>query len=225
MPADRLRTPAASSEHGYTLVEMLVSLLILGAVAAMMVTGLQSSQMISARQVQRTERGRAIESAQAFLRARLESLKPIMRLDNEGQSIDMDGRAGNLVFLAAGTTADAGSAMRRYRVRLTDRHDLVVDSEGVSEGAPFSNRPRTTVLLSGVDQLQIGYLGANPEGGPPAWRSSWTRRATPPHLIRIVAMLRSPEAGVWPELLVRPAAEVDSLCTIDPGTGACRGRE
>jgi hypothetical protein len=36
--------------------------------------------------------------------------------------------------------------------------------------------------------------------------------------------MKGGDPRVWPELIVHPAATVDSLCVIDAATGDCRGR-
>jgi hypothetical protein len=79
-------------------------------------------------------------------------------------------------------------------------------------------------MLRDLADLNISYYGPGPGGGAAQWWSDWSRRIAPPQLVRIRADMRAGDQRVWPELIVQPAATVDSLCAIDSATGFCRGR-
>ena len=81
------------------------------------------------------------------------------------------------------------------------------------------------MLLRDVERLEISYYGPDAAGAAAQWWSDWTPRATPPELVKIRLALKTGDRRVWPELVVHPAAVVDSLCSIDSTSGLCRGRE
>lgn len=212
------------SDAGFTLVEMLVSLALLGLAAVLMLEGLGSGQRLWAGEAARTVRGETIEAAQAALRARIEQLRPVTRFDASTAFADIDGGERQLVFIAPPADAERPAAVRRYRLTLSDRGELLLGSAAQVDaggGVVYSDQ----VLLRDVGGLDISYFGPDPAGGAAQWRSAWTRRATPPELVRIRLALGPGDRRVWPELIVHPAATVDSLCSLDAATGTCRGRE
>ena len=115
--------------------------------------------------------------------------------------------------------------MHRYRLTLGDQGDLALGSAPPQVDAEAGAVYTDQVLLQDVGGLSISYYGPDETGASPQWRTDWSRRATPPDLVRVRLALKAGDRRVWPDLIVHPAAAVDTLCSIDPSTGACRGRE
>jgi general secretion pathway protein J len=212
-------------DAGFTLVEMLVSLTLLALAALMMLEGLGAGQRLWAGESARIAQGASIEAAQASLRARIEQLRPDTRFDGQASYADIDGDDRQLVFIGPPTAVERPAAVRRYRLALNSQGELVlghapaqVDAEA---GAVYTDQ----ILLRDVGGLNISYYGPDASGGAAQWGPDWTRRATPPDLVRIKLSLKAGDRRVWPDLVIRPAAMVDTLCTIDAATGSCRGRK
>jgi len=211
-------------DAGFTLVEMLVALTLLALAAGMMFEGLGSGQRLWAGEAARTARGESVEAAQAALRARIEQLRPVTRFAGSAIYADVDGSDRRLAFTAPPADAQRPAAARRYLLTLGEQGDLVLGSAtqvDAGDSADYTDQ----VLLRDVGGLDISYYGPDPTGRAPQWRSDWTQRATPPQLVKIKLAFRSGDRRVWPELIVHPAAAVDTLCSIDEATGDCRGRE
>ena len=214
----------ATRDAGFTLVEILVAMTLLALAAGMMFEGLGSGQRLWAGEAARTARGESVEAAQTALRARIEQLRPVTRFAGSAIYADVDGADRRLAFIAPPAAAQRPAAARRYQLALSEQGDLVLGSEPLVDagvGADYTDE----VLLRDVGGLDISYYGPDPKGGAPQWRSDWTHRATPPQLVKIKLTFRSGDRRVWPELIVHPAAVVDTLCSIDDATGSCRGRE
>ena len=215
---------APHSDDGFTLVEMLVSLALLGMAAVMMFQGLGSGQRLWAGEAVRTGRSETIEAVQTLLRDRLERLQPVTRVAGDAAFADIQGDAREVTFIAPPPESERPAAARRYRLTLNGRGDLLL---GAAEGgldAAAGPVYRDQVMLRDVADLNISYYGPGPEGGAAQWWSDWNRRIAPPQLVRIRADLRAGDRRVWPELIVQPAATVDTLCLVDAETGFCRGR-
>jgi general secretion pathway protein J len=80
------------------------------------------------------------------------------------------------------------------------------------------------VLLHNAQGLDIAYYGSAPPDNAPNWRFAWEQRPLPPELIRIRVHFAPQDPRVWPELLIKPFATVDTMCVLIVRTGKCRGR-
>jgi general secretion pathway protein J len=215
----------AMREAGFTLVEMLVSLTLLALAAGMMLEGLGSGRRLWAGEAARTARGESVEAAQSMLRGKLERLLPTSRFEGATIFADISGGDRQLVFLAPPPDVERPAAARRYRLSLSDQGDLMLGAQPLQVDAGPGDVYTDQVLLRDVGGLDISYYGPDLAGGAPRWRTEWTRRATPPELVKVKLSLKSGDQRVWPDLIVQPAALIDTLCSVDPTTGSCRGRE
>lgn len=196
-------------ERGFTLVEMLVSLALLGLAATMMATGFVSATRLTSSNEARTVAGETVEAAQAGLRDRIERLRPATRFDGAALAADFEGGPESMTFVALPPVAERPSPQRRFRLELDENGNLPL-----GDGAP---------LLSRVEDLRIAYFGPDATGVP-RWTDEWNARPTAPEAIRIGVTFPSGDRRHWPELIVRPAATVDTTCVLDVNTGKCRGR-
>jgi general secretion pathway protein J len=211
-------------DSGFTLIEMLVSLTLMALAAAMMLEGLGAGQRLWSAESARATRNEAVEAAQTVLRSRIEQLHPSTRNDPNGAYTDIDGSNWRLTFTAPPAESDRPGAMRRYRLSLDERRDLVLGVGLALPGSAVEPSFTDQTLLRNAGGLDISYYGPQANGAAPQWRPDWTRRATPPELIRIRLLLPPGDKRAWPDLIIRPAATVDAQCIVDAGTGECRGR-
>jgi hypothetical protein len=75
-----------------------------------------------------------------------------------------------------------------------------------------------------VKSLELSYFGVSSIDPAPRWQDSWESLPEPPKLIRLRVAFQSGDRRVWPELLVRPAADVGVACLLDKTTRRCRGQ-
>ncbi|HZZ90154.1 MAG TPA: hypothetical protein VFE13_17630 [Caulobacteraceae bacterium] len=209
------------TSDGYTLVESLASLTLLGLVSLLLVVGLQAAHVRLAR-LDRADVGE-IEAAQDMLRARLEQATPRTVLDTGTAQIDFDGRNDQLDFTAPPPQAHGPDAPYHYRLYLSGGGDLKLDA--ASDVALDQTKPASSVVLvHGVGSLDVAYFGADTQGASPGWTSHWQQQPLLPRLVRVRLAFPAQDPRTWPTLLIRPAATIDSACIIDFNSGACQGR-
>jgi len=211
-------------EAGYTLVEMLAALVIVGFAAAMLVSGIVTGRRIWEHSDTVTAAAETISGAQMLLREKIERAYPATRYDKIPTYADFFGAENSVTFLAPPRDVHSPQALMRYTLGLASNGDLVLSDlsdVAVDPKAP----PEPLVLLHNVQQLDIGYYGVLPPDRAPAWHDAWQFRAVLPLLMRIRVQFPADDPRAWPELLIKPFATVDTMCVLTAMTGKCRGRQ
>jgi len=208
---------------GYAIAEMLASLLILGMISTLMISGVVTGRHVWERMDVAAQASESVGGVQMLLRQRIERAFPVTQYNENPPYVDFYGNGSNLVFLAPPRQAQSPQGLRRYKLWLDGRGELVLSS--VSDLAIDTNKPdENLVLLKGVQSLDLAYFGASPKGDNIGWQFGWLNRITFPRLIRIHVEFRPGDPRQWPDMLVRPLDTVDSGCVLDIANGGCRGR-
>jgi len=211
-------------EQGYTLVEMLVSLVIVGFAAAMLVSGIVTGRRVWEHADAVNAAGETISGAQMLLRQKIERAYPATRYDKIPTYADFYGAENGVTFLAPPRDIHAPQGLVRYTLALAANGDLVLsDLSDVATDPKSPGEP--LVLLHNVQQLDIGYYGLVAPDRAPAWHDSWQFRQVLPLLMRIRVQFPADDPRAWPELLIKPFATVDTMCVLTAMTGKCRGRQ
>jgi general secretion pathway protein J len=212
----------ASPSAGFTLVETLASLTILAMLSLMLMAGAATARLWLPR-LTGASQGETIEAAQGLLRARLERSYPNILAQTEPPEVDFGGHEDRLDFVAPASDARGPDALWRYRLALEPNGDLALYSRNdlALDDAHYAERQ---VLLHGVASLQLAYFGPSPPDGAARWRDRWDEQPSLPRLVRARVSFAPGDTRRWPDLLIRPAAELDSACVLSPSTGRCQGR-
>jgi general secretion pathway protein J len=211
-------------EAGYTLVELLASLVIIGMVSMMMLSGITAGRRVWERADIANAQGESISGAQMLLRQRVERAFPATRYDKIPTYADFFGAANGVSFLSPPRDIHAPSGLIRYTLALAPNGDLVLSA--LSDLAIDPKAPGDPlVLLHNVQQLDIAYFGVAPPDKVPAWHEQWQFQATLPLLMRVRVQFPPEDTRAWPDLLIKPITTVDSMCVLTVMTGKCRGRQ
>ncbi len=215
-------------ENGFTLIELLVSLAILGLTSVMLLGGLTSARQMADRATRQGATAESIVTAQNILRERIENMVASTRFDTEAPIVDFRGSANSVSFFAPAPPAQRPSSVERYRLLRSAPGDIVLYSVSdlsarVNPYAPGEAGWTPTVLLTGVAALDTSYFGTAKPDRQRRWRSEWLNQPQPPELIRIRITFKQGDRRIWPDLIARPAATVNSACRVDSFTGRCAG--
>lgn len=211
-----------TAEAGFTLVETLASLTILALLSVMLAAGIQYARL-------RLSRGQGdaatagVEAAQSLLRGRIERVFPYAPNNTGFATIDFTGEADHLAFDGPPPDAAAPDALQHYGLGLTPGGVLQLSMVSDLANDPTA-AARPVPLLTGVASLDVAYFGVLAPDNQPQWRPRWRQQAALPRLVRIRVGFPPGDRRVWPDLVVAPAATLDSLCQIEFNTGRCRGR-
>ncbi len=191
---------------GFTLVETLVSLVILGFIVAGLAQGLSFGMGAWDRQVRSIDRDSALDSTDRVLRALLSRMLP----GDDPHAPTVNGDATRLTFTAE-LPANAPSLPTRLAdltLGVNAAHRLVLGWTPHLHArrlGPVVQRQAT--LLPGVRQVTFAYFRP-PSGRQPAgWVNQW-RSPNPPALVRVHFEFGN-STQHWPDVIVAPMCEAN----------------
>jgi general secretion pathway protein J len=211
---------------GYTIAEMLVTLLIMGMISVMMLSGVTAGRRVWERMDANSQVEEQVAGAQSLLRQRLEHILPVTVFQTFPPVSDFDGESSAVTFTAPPGDALSPSALRYYKLWLSPQGDLVLSSVSTVAANP-TRADENLVLLSGVQALDLAYFGASTAANSndtPSWKLQWVKEQHAPQLVRVHVAFERGDRRMWPDLLVKPRVTVDSDCVFSPVNGRCRGR-
>ncbi len=196
------RARRRGTSAGFTLLEVLVVLVVLG----LLIVGLgQDTRLVMQawdRQRRTLDATSEFDATDRVLRGLIEQMDPGGRIE----TFDIVGTPRMLRFTTLMPQGADGLPTRRVEVMIfvDPRQRLLLrwtPSLHVEPLAPAS--PVETVLLDGVDNIEIGYKS----GAPTArWEDGWRSR-NPPLLVRIHIAFAPADPRRWPDLVAAPMRE------------------
>jgi prepilin-type N-terminal cleavage/methylation domain-containing protein len=191
-----------AGDGGFTLLELLVVLAVMGGLVVGLTQGLHFGVHLWDLQRRSLAGVSELDAADRALRGLIEQMDPGGRVE----MADIDGTAQTLRFTSLLPEAAGAAPTRRAEVMLlVDRlHRLVLRSTASSHAAPLVLAvPDETVLLSGVDRIEFGYRSALPAAG---WQADW-QNPLPPALVRIHIAFARDDPRTWPDIVAAPLRE------------------
>jgi len=214
------------SEDGFTLLELMVALAILGLLSLMLFGGLRFGFRSWERETAHANAVADIGIAQGFLRRSIANAYPIFQLDGEGKRVNpFVGSIDQLEFLAPTPASAGGGGRDRYRIgthTANGRTDLVVWSQPELVANP--DKRSMTILVPGIRDLAIDYFGRQGSDDANQWYGNWGDSTHPPQLVRVEVGFVADDFRTWPDFVVAPHIALDANCVYDPLTQGCKGR-
>jgi len=212
--------------EGFTLLEMLVGLMLVGFILVLLFAGLR----LGSRSWEAGEAHIAAASERAviekFLRNLLEQAFPL-HWSVDGESVlAFHGERQKLEFAAPMPFRDGSSVLQLVSLQLAQGEtgqDLVVRWSPVNKQEPgFAavDEAEAKSLARQVESVSIDYFGSEDTTTEPAWREQWTSNTVLPRLIRLhVAMANG---DTWPDIVVAPKLGAAPVCVRwDQASGQC----
>jgi general secretion pathway protein J len=187
------------AQAGFTLVEILVALVVLGILMAGLSQGVRLGRAAWSRQAALVDETADLDAVDRTLRAMLESATTGAI---HGRS-DFDGDTNKVSF--DGLLPEAiSTGSRRALITLTvdDRHRLMLRWQSMltdpNTGAPASGE---AVVAENLDHLTFAYWQDGRDGS--GWQDKWTATTTPA-LIRLHFGFAKGDRRRWPDMVVAP---------------------
>ena len=191
-----------NSDAGFTLLEILVALVVLGFLMAGLSGGVRLGMRAWDSQARAVAAHDELDGVDRALRRLIAGIDPGDRTHKAGVS----GTPGSLTMTTELPTA-ADSRMADARLQVDGAGRLVLRWTPRAPGVPLAPPPpvQQAELLRGVKRLQLAYWpDALEKDAPPGWHDTWNGRFAPA-LIRIRLVLDG--GRNWPDLVAAPARD------------------
>lgn len=207
-PSQRLgQISSISRQAGFTLLELVVALSVLGLVIIALNQGLQTGLGIWNVQSRQIRRTKDLDATARTLRALLTqipiSTSAAINPGSPSVAIAFTGKADQLAFVGnlptgLGTDSYADITLSLSGKRLTlnwlpHRHEL-------PGPAPAAN---VIEILRGVERLDLAYWGPPVPAAPSTWLAGWDGPRLP-NLLRVRLGFAAGDTRRWPDLIIAP---------------------
>lgn len=192
---------------GFTLVELLIALTLLGVMVVLLFDGMRFGSRASETLSARIDAGEQVRLTQAFLRRQLAQAQPFLVDETRsGGAVAFTGSAQEMRFVAPlpGRIGAAGMYwFRLYTAQAGERREFLVSyalyqPESWQQFGEAS--PKSTVLLDDVRELEFSYFDTD-GGGAGTWTERWEEQDRLPALVRVDLRPAGEAAAPWPELV------------------------
>jgi general secretion pathway protein J len=212
----------AAQHRGFTLIEMLVALALMGMIAIILITSLQIGGHTWQRVMRTASSTEDIAQAQEILRLRLSSLYPDDRVAGDiSHAVFLKSSGISLEFSGAAPQSTAGGILR-YQIGVsTTSRALEIRSWSDQPGQLASpSDSRAEALLPQVASVTVQFW-LKPGATPGRWVDRWDSNKLP-QLIRIDVTFAANDKRRWPPLYIEPRVDTPASCVFDVVSRRCR---
>jgi general secretion pathway protein J len=216
----RLRSKAA----GFTLLELLVAMTVLGVLTGLLATGLSFGARIWEREQKQLEQWAELQTVQDVIRRTLGQAWPLtVRTASGTPGAGFVGKSTSIEFFGPPPAQSLAGGV--YRYGLLSRNgpggvSLVLtwrlrSPDGTQRKAKRgrstlmrreeSGEDKEIILVDRLVNAEFSYLGAEEDGPKPRWRDRWLEAEKLPLLVRMHVEFPPGDRRKWPDLVIAPA--------------------
>lgn len=218
--------------RGFTLLEVLVALTVMGLMFAVLTGGLRLGGRYQARARQTIERTAEFQTTQRLFRRLLTRAYPLAHEAGDELRFVFGGSRASVRFVALMAAYPGQPGPQLFVFELSENDGLLLSRRPYLAGDdPFDDSyfDEDIVLVEGPISGRFSYFEPDIEGTGGLWRDDWTDGGSFPGLVRLSVTRTGDADDPWPDLVVPVAIGMDLACMFDDqdiddatGLGKCR---
>jgi len=210
-------------QAGFTLVELLLAVTLMGLLLALAYGGLRAASQASTSGQEVLEESSRLRITHQFIRKQLNLMLPMAFEDQVGEQrerITFEGGPGRVMFVGPMPGYLARGGPQVQVMELVDGPDGLVlqfthaPLQGFQRERLYERDP--VVLLEDVQAATFEFLELDEEGVPAAWVGEWAEPSVLPEAVRLDLTFGEAAKVAWPELVA--SVRLDPSAII-PGAG------
>lgn len=212
-----MKKAANKRQRGFTLLEILIAMTLLGLLMAMLFGGLRlGTRAWEASDVRSADLAR-LEAVQGFIRRALTGAYPLLTTgdDDAKRKMTFTGGAEAVAFTALMPAHFGVGGFYTITLAVEDGVDdkrLIFRRQlyrSGDEGAPpppaaGTDEEKEKVLLEGISKAEFSYFGIADNDERPSWQDEWRDQKSLPDLVRLSVSFADRDERAWPDLVVAP---------------------
>jgi general secretion pathway protein J len=210
--------------RGFTLLELLIAITLLGLLAGLLFGGLSFGVRVWEKGDAELEKMAELQIAQGLIRRMIS--RALVSDFPEGQDEDaaiFEGTPNTVRFVGPAPAQSLPGGFYRLSIRADDESEksrlvmswrlLDPDEPGVGAGTGEDEDENVVVLVENIADVSLEFFGPdNEEGdGDPLWQDRWEDMPSLPLLVRMNVTFPDGDRRIWPELVVAPMVTSPAL--------------
>lgn len=209
---------------GFTLLELLIAMTLLGFILALLFGGLRLGSRSWDAGDARAEKTTHLTLVQEFLRRELSQVTPYFWKKVANPDLAFVGESNSLMMVGPVAVHLGPGGLFLLGLSLDDDKLVMRQAAPDSDSTDFSalDESEKIVLADHVEGLDFAYYGAETKDAEPQWTDNWKSQDTPqrlPYLIRVRVTFN--DGQVWPDLVVSPLIGPNTGCMWDSLANHC----
>jgi general secretion pathway protein J len=222
---------ARRAQSGFTLVEIVIAMVLLGAMMLLLYSGLAFALRSWDAGDANGRRVADWRISENFLRREVSEVFPLRWKDANFVKFAFEGERDHMRFVSSraagvslgglslvGLELEPGAEPRAPRNLVMRR---AMASDDVNDFGPLGEGGKS-ILVTGVDKVEFAYFGAENDFTEPAWTDSWTYPARMPQMVRMRVTIAGGE--VLPDVVMRIMTGEEAGCLENAFQRQCRPR-